>query len=452
MTPPDRLRMLDIRRSTTFRLAFLFGILFTLGTVALVGVIYAMTAHELTIRSDQILRFEASRLQAVHESDLPQQIREEVSHNEHGLNFFALIASDGRYLDGNLKVGGLLDDHPADVDVPALGRPLRILKVSTSYGYQILLGRDISEIRHLLQRLKLIIFLSCLSITPSVLLVGAALSVRPFRRVAHFRHASRLIASGKFDVRMPVSQRNDELDQMANMANVMVDDIERVVAQVKSVTDAIAHDLRTPLTRVRTRLDQARAGLDPSSDRAAFIEDLTGDLDLVLERFGALLRIAELEASEQRAGFGMVNVSQLLETLSELYLPVAEDAGIALSVWTQPGLYIHGDKNLLLEAAGNLLDNAIKFASSTVRLSSFVSGTTITIAVSDDGPGISPEERKAVLQRFYRGSKSPGRAGVGLGLSVTTAILHLHKYRLQLSDGTQGLEARVEMDVEAASA
>jgi len=433
----------QIRNSITFRVAFVFGLLFSIGIIAFGGLIYAITARELTARSDQILHQEARMLVSIPAAELPRTIRAEVAQNIHGLNYFALLSGSGQRLEGNIDpIPGLKLDAATDIAANQKRGPTRAMSVATGHGETILLGRDISEIEYLLRRMIAIMAASSIAVIPTVLLVGGILSLGPLRRVQDLQTASRQIASGRFDVRIATTGRNDELDQIATTINAMVEDIERVISQVKNVTDTIAHDLRTPLTRVRNRLDDARvAGSVLKSGDS--IDDLIGDLNIVLDRFAALLKIAELEASERRAGFGPVHVATLLKTVHELYAPVAEEAEIRFEVRADPEIQLHGDGSLLLEAIGNLVDNAIKFSSGVVLISVDREDAGYAISVRDDGPGIPEHEREAVLQRFYRSSHGAEKPGHGLGLSIVTAILHIHRFKLGLHDTHPGLLAKI---------
>jgi signal transduction histidine kinase len=284
-----------------------------------------------------------------------------------------------------------------------------------------------------------------------------ALSFQPLRRLQELQDVARKVAAGELALRMPYAGRGDELDQIAMTVNTMIGDVGRIIEQVKTVTDAVAHDLRTPLTRVRNRLDDLRA---VSGEQGQYfggtIEAVIADLDIVLERFAALLRISELEALERRSGFQTVALAPLLLTVFELYQPLAEEASVELKIGNIGAIEVHADRNLLLEALSNLVDNAIKFARRHVALSVDRNDKTIVIAVEDDGPGIPKDEREAVLQRFYR---LPGREnrhgnhrGSGLGLSVVTAILHLHRFELELADAHPGLAAKISIPAGAGQA
>ncbi len=444
--PSDRLRFRDIRRTSTFRLTVTLSIVFIAGMIALLGAIYAITARALIARSDLILRHEATQLLAEPADRLPARISEEVARDPNGLNFLALIARDGEQIVGNLDVRGAVPpDHPVDIEANGRHGPLRLLAMTTPAGETILLGRDISQVRDLRRHILLIVIATGVVMTISMLLAAIALSMKPMRRVRDLQRASREIAAGRLDVRMPIAGRHDELDQFAATVNVMVEDVGRVVSQVKGVTDAIAHDLRTPLTRVRAYLRRAQLqpGVPPSF--AGLAESAVADLDVVLARFAALLRISEIEASARRSGFASVDLRQLAENVFDLYEPLAEAGGVAMRLECGADAIVSGDDKLLFEALSNLVDNAIKFACGRVLIAVVPRPDNIVIDVIDDGPGIPPEERDAVLRRFHRGAHAAGLPGSGLGLSVVAAILHLHGFALVFDDAKPGLLARIQI-------
>ena len=440
----DDLSLRDVRSTTTFRLAALLGVLFCCGVVALGGLIYGLTTSELTARSDQILHRAASRLLQMPPAGLATEIPKEVERNVRGLDRFALLSSDGKLLTGNIPPPpGLEIDNPADVEAYSGLGPMRVLAVRAGNGQVILLGRDISEIRYLERNILIVIVVSCLSIIPGVLLIGTVLSFQPLRRVQELQSIAKRVAAGDFALRMPFSGRRDELDRIAVTFNTMVGDIGRVIDQVKNVTDAVAHDLRTPLTRVRSRLDDLGTRGDLSQPQRETVQALIDDLDLVLERFAGLLRISELEARERRSGFQIILLAPLIRDVFDLYQPLAEDAGVRFGISNLEDVHIHADRSLLFEALSNLVDNAIKFARTEVSISSWKDGEATIMKVQDDGPGIPEEERDAVLRRFYRRPDKVSRQGSGLGLSVVSAILHLHRFTLELTDARPGLAAKI---------
>lgn len=440
----DDLSLRDVRSSTTFRLATVLGALFCCGVIALGSLIYGLTTSELTARSDQILRRAADRLLRLPPAALAAEISHEEERNVRGLDRFALLSPGGNLLTGGIAPPlNLGIDNAADVEAHDGLGPMRMLEVRARNGQIILLGRDISEIRYLERHILIVIVVSCLSTIPGVLLIGTVLSFQPLRRVQELQSIAKRVSAGNFALRMPSSGRQDELDRIAATVNSMIEDVGRIIDQVKNVTDAVAHDLRTPLTRVRSRLDDLRAREDLPKPMLETVQALIDDLDLVLERFTALLRISELEAREQRSGFQMIPLGPLIRDVFDLYQPLAEDNGVHLALGSLNELQIHADRNLLFEALSNLVDNAVKFARTGVSISARKGEGTIIIKVQDDGPGIPAEEREAVLRRFYRRPDKVSRQGSGLGLSVVSAILHLHRFTLELEDARPGLAAKI---------
>ena len=270
---------------------------------------------------------------------------------------------------------------------------------------------------------------------------GTVLSLRIVRRLRTMHEAIGRIMRGNLSERLPGSGPKDDLDHLSDGLNRMLDEIERLLGEVKSVGDNIAHDLRTPLTRMRMRLESARAAERTPETVDALIESCLTDLDYSFGLVAALLRIAEIEAGRRKAGFRDVDLSEVAEEVGEIYAPVAAARDQALTVDAPPGVRFPADHDLLIEAVANLVDNAIKFTPP---------GGTISIAVTreiggpvlrviDSGPGVPPGERGLVLRRFYRGDKSRKVPGHGLGLNLVSAIAALHDSQLRIDDGPGGV-------------
>jgi signal transduction histidine kinase len=424
----------------------MLGAVFVVGLIAMLGVVYAATARDLTARSDRILHAAAQSLLQVPADELPDRVRSELQRDQAGFNYLSLIAADGTLVVGNVRLSGALTPgHPIDIENGSRG-PFRLIALRTHDGETLLVGRDISLLRDLRHTILETLIVSGLLTLLCVATAAIWFSRAPLRRVRALQRASREIAAGDFSVRMPIAGRHDELDQFATTVNATVEEVGRVVAQVKGATDGIAHDLRTPLTRVRATLNALRHHPHDAADVTAGIRQATGDLDLVLERFAALLRISELEAGRRRAGFRTIDLGILITQVADLYEPLAEDRDITLSVATRR-CPVEGDDKLLFEALSNLLDNAIKFGKPGGRVSMAMieDAGGRAIEVRDDGPGIAADERDAVLRRFHRGQGAQGIAGSGLGLSLVVAILHLHGFRLDLSDAAPGLCVRISL-------
>jgi signal transduction histidine kinase len=445
--PSDRLRWRDVRFTTPFRLTLMLGAVFLIVLWATLAVSYVFTAHELAARSDQILLTHARNLLAAPTGKLPDRVRDEIANTTPGLNYFALLGQDGErvigdtMLSGPPRIGRVYDIAA----LPGKHGPLRALAVRTGEGETILMARDVSPIHDLRARLLQILLVSGLGGSVMVITAATVFSIAPLRRVRDLERVSRTIAAGALACRMPIAGRHDELDQFASTVNLMLDEVAHVVAQVKSATDAVAHDLRTPLTRVRAVLHRMLKEAPLPNEAQAITERAIEDLDAVVDRFAALLRIAELEASGRRAGMAGMAVAPLLTELADLYEPLAEERGVVLAVDLRSPAEIVGDRELLFEAVGNVLDNAIKFARRQVTLRLSDTDGASHIEVIDDGPGIPDDEREAVLRRFHRASGAAGIEGTGLGLAVVSAILHLHGFGLVFADAQPGLIARIRL-------
>ena len=444
---PDRPRFRNLRNTSTFRLTLLLGSIALFGVVALLGLVYGLSARELNARSDRILRVEATHLAGVAPAALPGAIRTAIARSTSGLNYYGLLDPTGQPIEGNLRgAAGFTIGRPREIPARiGVHGPIRLLAIRASSGGTILVGRDITPVVDLRRRVTEVLLYSGLLIVGLILGAGVAFSIAPLRRVGVLQQTAQEIAAGNLERRMPILGRGDELDLFAGTVNTMIEEVGRVIAQVKAVTDAVANDVRTPLTRVRSQLARAAQQPDLAPDAAARILGAVADLDLVLERFAALLRISELEAGLHRTGFAPIAVDALIDSVAELHAPLAEEHEILLLSDSSPGLILVGDEKMLFEALCNLLDNAIKFTPPRGRIEirgmRLPSGTCIEIR--DNGPGIVPERRKSVLRRFDRGDASPGIEGTGLGLSVVAAILHLHRFRLDLEDAAPGLAVRI---------
>jgi signal transduction histidine kinase len=263
------------------------------------------------------------------------------------------------------------------------------------------------------------------------------LSLRALDRLSDVNRRILRIVAGDLRERLPTRGRNDPFDQLAVSVNRMLGEIEALIQEIAGVGDDIAHDLRTPLTRVRVRLERGREHAATLGELRTAVDQGIAGLDQSLAIITALLRIAEIEHSRRLEGFSEVRLAPLLREVGDLYEPIAEDKHVALHVEAGDEATVHGDRDLLFEAVANLVDNAVKFTPEGGRVELAMlrrEGETV-VRVSDTGPGISELEREAVTKRFYRSDKSRRTEGLGLGLSLVAAIVKLHGFRFSIAAG-----------------
>jgi signal transduction histidine kinase len=441
------MRLNQLWRITTFRLTVLYGLLFAFGMIALLGLVYLQSSVYLTQRVDGILKTEADALTPLAPLALKDRIGDALTLNGDKTNVFAVFTAKKTWIAGNLRAlppGLKIGGRPLEVALePQFPAHTRLIARRLPSGAVLVVGRDISQLREMRQIIaSALVWSGAITI---VVIGGLAviLSVGPLRRLQVLQAAGREIAAGDLKRRMPTSTNNDELDMFASTVNFMMDEVERLMMEVRGVTETVAHDLRTPLTRARAQLHRLQ---QDGSSSPADLARVTAELDVVLERFRALLRISELEGRERQAGFQTIDLAAIVAEAVELYQPLAEAGSVRLNATDTPSVTIEADPKLLFEAVSNLVDNAIKFSSpgGSVMVGLGDDPTRPRIIVQDDGPGVAKSERSAVLQRFYRSPESRLIPGSGLGLSIVSAIMRLHRFELILHDAEPGLIAVIE--------
>jgi signal transduction histidine kinase len=334
--------------------------------------------------------------------------------------------------------------EPADI-------PFRGIVRQLPSGNILLVAQDISEVHEFSEVLVRAMILGGL-VTTGVGLAGAAfVGARAVRQIDAITQATGKIMMGDLSSRLPSRRNAGDVDRLVDVVNRMLDEIERLMREVKGVCDNIAHDLRTPLTRILAGLERGRRRAVSADEYAVYVDDAIFETKSVLRTFNALLRISEVEDGARRAGFTDVDLAAIVADSVEFYDPVAEDKGVALrySVDGASPPRMLGDPGLLFEAVGNLIDNALKFTPTGGRVSVTVfGGLSVGLTVADTGPGILPEEHDAVIRRFYRTEKSRHEPGNGLGLSLVAAIARLHGMNLEIANGRPGCSITIERSPE----
>ncbi|WP_255575361.1 sensor histidine kinase [Caldovatus aquaticus] len=464
--PPAEGPLLHLLRSAGFRFALLFAALFAVSILAFALVLWWGTAGALDRQTNAVLRADAlaleERWREAGASGAAEAIEERLAVDAEAESIYFLRAPDGRRLAGNLdRWPPEMEDASAvwaDLSVTHDGQrsEARLHAIRLPGGHRLLVGRDVSDKIRLRQLLaEGLIWAAGFALLFA--LFGAWLLRRALetRLRPAFRTAA-AIAGGDLRQRVRLTGLGDEFDRLGATMNAMLDRIDRLMAGVKGVSDAIAHDLRTPIARARAKLEDAlRAAPDGAATaeearalRAA-IEEGIADLDAVTRVFQALLRIAEAEAGARRAAFAPLDLVPLLADLAEFYGAAAEAAGQRLETDLPASVPLTGDRDLLLQAVANLLDNAVKFGppGGTVRLSARAlpgepgpAGAALVaeVTVADEGPGIAPADRARAGERFFRADASRNTPGSGLGLSLVLAVAHLHRGELVLEDARPG--------------
>ncbi len=437
----------ELRRTTTFRLTILYGALFALGTIALLWMVYIRSVVYMTARVDHIINIQAEALLHSPRPGLRRRLIEDLTLNGDRIIVFGLFSASGERLAGNLPTfpAELHPDRdpieiPPTADFPSsarlIARPLPTREI-------LVVGRDVSQLEEMRSITASALVWSGALIIITVLVCGTALSIRPMQRIHRLRAVAQDIARGDLKRRMPTTQRRDELDMFADTLNYMMSEVERLMSEVQNATAVIAHDLLGPLANVTQQLRRLQTA---EAVEHADIARITERIEDVLDRFRAILRLAELEAGQRRAGFKHVDLAQLVESVAQLYAPLAEEAGVRLLPIIEHGIHAEADPELLFEALSNLIDNAIKFSQrgGTVQVRVGKDPARPQLIVQDNGPGIPSNERTAVLQRFYRVERNHPVPGSGLGLSVVAAIIRLHDFDLLLEDADPGVRAVIE--------
>lgn len=447
------MRQPQFMRSTTFHWTLAVAGVFAVFVVVLFGFIYWKTDEYLIKRSDRAIAQQLNILVALPDDRRLDAIDQHVKEDTRDVHYAGLFGSDGSRIAGNLErlpAELKVDDLAQSVRVVrtfATGRETRVIRAIAQRlpgGDVLAVGREVDEAREIAKVVGQALALGLLPAFLLCLLAGAWLSVRAQRRVEEVNVRVQRIIAGDLRERLPHRRVDEPFSKLAIIVNGMLDEMETMIHALAGVGNDIAHDLRTPLTRARLTLERGRTNAATLEQLQAVADKAIAGIDQSLTIITALLRLAEIENSRRSAGFGTVSLHDMLREVCDIYEPIAENKNIALHVQAKERLDVRGDRDLLIEAVANLVDNAIKFTPQGGKVDiELVRGEAETIVrVTDTGVGISEAERDAVLRRFYRSDKIRNTPGVGLGLNLVAAIVKLHGFRLAIHPG---LGCRVEI-------
>jgi signal transduction histidine kinase len=441
--------------SSTFRLALIAIGTFGAIASAIFSYVYLSTSSYVRGRSDRAIMTDYVSLQGAYAQSgregLAALIEQRVADRGFAGNVYLLVDRALVPRAGNLKA------WPATVTAargwaefrapePLRGtadRPLlRAMLETFANGDRLLVGRDIGDLDSFTDQMKLAVISGIALIFVLAAVASILVTRRTVGRIESINATSRAIMQSGLDKRIPLRGTNDEWDRVAENLNQMLDRIETLVGEVKQVSDNVAHDLRTPLTRMRGRLEKAYHGQRDGAGDQSLIGDTIADLDAVLRIFSSLTRIAQIETRERKGAFRTVNLVEIAGEVVELYDAAAEPDGTRLTIVGEREVLVTGDRDLIFDAIANLVDNAIKHGRAgghVVVANEIIDGRPV-VSIADDGPGIPADQHEHVFKRFYRLEQSRYTPGNGLGLSLVAAVARLHGARIEMRDNSPGLK------------
>jgi signal transduction histidine kinase len=439
-------RLPEFIRTTTFRWTLVVSGAFALCILLMFGFVYWQTAAYMTARVDNTIARDADAMARDAPERRHEEIDERLRQDPRRIRLAGLFGADGTPIVGNLESLPdqlVVDSAPQTVSVVRIdnrgreAQTVRAIARRLRTGEILVLGRNVDELSEIASIVERALLMGLVPALGLGLVAGVFLSLRAQNRVREVNTRVRRIVAGELRERLPTQGLNDPFDRLAVIVNGMLDEIETLIHGIAGVGDDIAHELRTPLTRVRVGLERGRKNAQTVEELRTVVDQAIGGLDQSLAIITALLRIAEIEQSRRLEAFNDVALANVVREVGDLYEPIAEDKRIAFKVATEVETTVLGDRDLLFEAVANLVDNAVKFTpeGGSVELALVGLAGESVVRVRDSGPGIGSGERDIIARRFYRSDKSRHTPGLGLGLSLVTAIVKLHGFRFTISSG-----------------
>ena len=442
--------------STPFRLAALSIAAFLLTAAGIVGFLFWQTNNLLTEQVLSGLRAEVQELRHIEAAAGSVSVAEAVKLRSRpdGPGLYFVADRSGRKRAGNLSrlppelesEGGGTFRYERESGSERLAVALPVLLPD---GTRLLVGRDIEEQREFANRMRTVFLLGFGLLSVAGLAGGLGAGRLLLNRIDQINAASQSIMAGDLSQRVPLAGSNDELDGLAQNLNMMLDRIEQLMSGMREVSDNIAHDLKTPLSRLRNRAEATlRDGGNDCAQYRAGLERVIEEADELIKTFNAMLLVARLEAGALEGAVEAFDLGALVRDVAEFYEPVADEQGLELTVHAGEGPDIIANRHLVSQAVANLIDNAIKYGrtekagmAGSIDVSVAPLANSVEISVADRGPGISAEDRERALKRFVRLEASRTKPGTGLGLSLVAAVARLHHGTVRLEDNAPGLRA-----------
>ena len=443
------MRLPDFLRTTAFRLSLAIAGFFTVSSVVVFAFVYWQTVDYASAEIDEEVMQTAHAIGAVRKVHVDRRLNRWLGEQDRIVRYGLLLDENGAKIAGNLDrmPDGVVYDGTArtliinglDSDADDSHEMVRAAALQTADHLSLFVAEDTDEWEYFRDVLLRALGLGLVPIVALGCLGGAWFGRSTLARMAAMDRSFDRIVHGDLSERLPVQgPGQDEFDRLAARVNTVLDDLQRLLLEAQSVGDTIAHDLRTPLTRIRTRLENTKA--KTADELRVVIEEATHWLDQTLGVITAVLRIGEIEHGRRRAAFRTFELGALVREVHDLMQPLAEEKGVGFALDVEPEIPVTGDRELILEAVINLVDNALKFTpeGGACLISVAMSGSGFALRVQDSGPGIPEAERSAVMRRFFKGSAHRGADGNGLGLALVAAVARLHDFELIVDDAGPG--------------
>ena len=448
------MRAPSIFRTQAYRIVLVYVAVFAVSVTALIAFTYWNTKRALDAQTDRIVEAEITGLSEQYQRlglrGLAEVVISRAAHGGPGLYLLAnglkqpIVGNLDAWPSAQNSAGNFVEfDYQRRFEGTLDTRRARGRVFVLAGGFNLLVAQDVHE-RYRSEQL----FTTTLPWTVGLMLLlglggGALMSRNMLARLDSINRTSGEIMAGDLSRRVPIGSAHDEFDALAENLNAMLERIERLMKGVREVTDSVAHDLRTPLNRLRNRLEATLRQLDPAGDEATEIEAAVAETDSLIATFNALLLIAEADAGIARGQMEQIDLAPIAADIAELYAPLAEEKGVGLHIPPSGVTMVDGNRSLISQALANLVDNAIKYtpAGGTVTVTANATSLGVELRVVDTGPGIPQAERARAVERFVRLEASRNSPGTGLGLSLVAAVARLHDALLLLEDNAPGLRA-----------
>jgi signal transduction histidine kinase len=440
--------MRKLLRTASFRLTLFTACLFAIFVITTFAVSYWIAVRYLLERVDEEIVWQIQMIVKEYQAGSLNSSNPDLV--EPG-TYLLLRDGTGRPLVENVPSGAEVRQWfqelmPQSTPIENATHELRAQAVLLPDGAQLVVGQELQDLQEAKEFLRQAFGWLLAAILILGFVCGAIVSAITLRRVEKINLTVGDIMKGHFDRRIPLKGTNDEFDRLSRHLNLMLEQIEKLMGGLRQVSIDMAHDLRTPLSRMRQRLEGARNRARTLEDYEQAIDQALRQNDEILKTFSALLGIAHLGSGAHRQKLQEVSLSEIFETIEETYAPIAEEQHQILFTTIEPDLMIHGDKRLVTQMLVNLVENAIRHSPPGARISMILSQRIagVTAVITDTGPGVPEAEREKIFQRFYRLETSRTTSGSGLGLSLVSAIADLHGIRISLSDNYPGLRVTLE--------